>query len=54
MKIDDFIAWGSKATGSERANAQTFTIELCAALDLPPPNPASDDNANNDYVSSAA
>jgi hypothetical protein len=50
MTIDEFIAWGSKASGSEIANAQTFTRELCLALGLPPPNLAKDDNAANDYV----
>ena len=50
MTIDEFIAWGSKASGSEIANAQSFTRELCIALDLPPPNLARDDNATNDYV----
>jgi len=50
MTIDEFIAWGSKASGSEIANAQSFTRELCIALDLQPPNLARDDNAANDYV----
>ncbi len=50
MTIDEFIVWGSKASGSERANAQTFISKLCVALDLPSPNPASNDNADNDYV----
>ena len=50
MTIDEFIAWGSKASGSEIANAQSFTRELCIALDLPPPNLAAADNAGNDYV----
>ena len=50
MTIDEFIAWGSKASGSETANAQSFTRELCIALDLPPPNLAADNNAANDYV----
>ena len=50
MTIDEFIAWGSKATGSERSNAQTFINKLCAALDVPSPKAASDDNAKNDYI----
>ena len=50
MTIDEFIAWGNKASGSEIANAQSFTRELCVALDLPPPNLAKADNAGNDYV----
>ena len=35
--VDDFIQRWSKASGSELANAQTFVIELCAALALAPP-----------------
>ena len=50
MTIDEFIAWASLASGSEIANAQSFTRELCIALDLPPPNLAKDDAAANDYV----
>lgn len=50
MTIDEFIALGSKASGSEIANAQSFTRELCIALDLPPPNLAADDKAANDYA----
>ena len=50
MTIDEFIAWASLASGSEIANAHTFTRELCVALELPPPNLASDDAAANDYV----
>ena len=51
--VDDFIQRWSKASGSELANAQTFVIELCAALALAPPNPASGDELANDYVLSA-
>ena len=48
--VDDFIQRWSKASGSELANAQTFVIELCAALALAPPNPASGDELADDYV----
>lgn len=50
MTVDEFIARWSRATGSELANAQLFVTELCATLDLPQPNPATDDVRHNDYV----
>ena len=50
MTIDKFIAWGKTASGSEIANSQSFTRELCLALDLPPPNLAKHDNAANGSV----
>ena len=39
-KIEQFIERWQQAGGSERANHQLFVAELCAALDLPPPDPA--------------
>ena len=39
-----------RGAGAERANYQMFLSELCEALDLPRPDPASNDTANNDYV----
>ena len=51
MDIDAFIdRWSQARGGAERANYQMFLSELCAALDLPPPDPASDETATNDYV----
>ncbi len=51
MDIDTFIArWSEARGGAERANYQMFLTELCEALDLPRPDPASDDTAGNDYV----
>ena len=51
MDIDAFIdRWSQARGGAERANYQMFLSELCAALDLPPPDPASDQTATNDYV----
>ena len=43
-------AQGQKRGGAERANYQMFLTELCEALDLPRPDPASDDTRTNDYV----
>lgn len=40
MDIEDFIARWKHSGGSERANFQTFANELCALLDLPKPDPA--------------
>ncbi len=51
MDIDAFIQrWSAARGGAERANYQMFLGELCDALDLPRPDPASDDTASNDYV----
>ncbi|GAA0868966.1 hypothetical protein GCM10009116_08110 [Brevundimonas basaltis] len=51
MDIDTFITrWSEARGGAERANYQMFLSELCEALDLPRPDPASDDTRSNDYV----
>ena len=51
MDIDAFIdRWSAARGGAERANYQMFLSELCEALDLPRPDPASDDTRTNDYV----
>lgn len=51
MDIETFITrWGEARGGAERANYQMFLSELCEALDLPRPDPASDDTRTNDYV----
>lgn len=51
MDIDAFIdRWSTARGGAERANYQMFLSELCEALDLPRPDPASDDTRTNDYV----
>ena len=51
MDIETFITrWSEARGGAERANYQMFLSELCEALDLPRPDPASHDTANNDYV----
>ncbi len=45
--VHSFITrWGT-ATGSKRANYQLFLSELCVLLELPSPNPASDDTTEN-------
>ncbi|MGD9887801.1 MAG: class I SAM-dependent DNA methyltransferase [Halothiobacillaceae bacterium] len=48
--IHTFITRWSAASGSERANYQLFLTELCQLLDLPRPDPASDDTRDNAYV----
>jgi hypothetical protein len=48
--IEKFITRWGEATGPERANYQLFLTGLCAALAVPPPQPASDDPARNAYV----
>ena len=45
-----FIARWSAAGAAERANYALFLTELCALLDVPPPEPAGDDTAHNAYV----
>jgi len=51
VQLEDFIErWTAARGGAERANYQMFLSELCAALDLPRPDPASDDTVANDYV----
>lgn len=39
--VDAFIARWQDASGAERANCQSFLIELCYLLRVPPPDPAS-------------
>ena len=51
LDINAFIErWSQARGGAERANYQMFLTELCEALDLPRPDPASDDTRSNDYV----
>ena len=51
MDIDTFITrWSEARGGAERANYQMFLSELCEALNLPRPDPASHETASNDYV----
>ncbi|MGE5501625.1 MAG: type IIL restriction-modification enzyme MmeI, partial [Ignavibacteriales bacterium] len=51
MDIDAFIErWRHARGGAERANYQMFLSELCEALNLPRPDPASNDTRTNDYV----
>ena len=45
-----FIARWQHADGSELANAQTFVRELCELLEVPVPDPARADTADNAYV----
>ncbi|QIG79215.1 class I SAM-dependent DNA methyltransferase [Stakelama tenebrarum] len=51
MTVEEFIErWGRNEGGAERANYALFLSELCALLDLPPPDPADATHENNDYV----
>ncbi len=48
--VEAFIArWQGREGGQERANYSMFLTELCAALAIPPPDPAGDPETN-DYV----
>ena len=48
--IDAFLARWSVNSGSDLANYQLFLTELIALLDLPRPEPASEDTRDNAYV----
>ena len=49
--IETFIARGQgREGGQERANFPLVITELCAALAVPPPEPAAATTENNDYV----
>lgn len=49
--IEQFISkWLGQQGGQERANYALFLTELCDALDLPHPEPASAAHETNDYV----
>ena len=49
--IETFIArWQGREGGAERANFPLFIAELCTALTLPTPDPASATTDHNDYV----
>ena len=49
-KVEDFLERWRDSGGSERANYQLFITELCELLELPKPEPASDDTRDNAYV----
>jgi len=49
-RIEAFIARWAASGASERANYQLFLTELCELLDVPRPDPATSDNAQNGYV----
>jgi hypothetical protein len=48
--VEDFITRWRGADGSELANAQSFTRELCEMLGVPVPDPARADTRDNAYV----
>ncbi|MFH1871640.1 MAG: DNA methyltransferase [Pseudomonadota bacterium] len=48
--VEAFIARWQNADGTELANAQSFVRELCVLLDVPVPDPARADTADNAYV----
>ena len=48
--IDAFIKRWQSSAASERANYQLFLTELCAVLEVEPPQPAGADEALNAYV----
>ncbi|GHV52055.1 hypothetical protein FACS1894206_00130 [Deltaproteobacteria bacterium] len=48
-KVTGFISRWKVSGGSEQANSQLFLAELCAVLDLPPPDPSRPVNEENTY-----
>ena len=50
MHIDTFLARWRNVGGSERANYQLFIADLCAFLEVAPPQPADEDTRDNPYV----
>jgi hypothetical protein len=48
--IEVFIERWRSAGGGERSNYQLFLSELCVLLEAPGPNPAVEDERQNDYV----
>jgi hypothetical protein len=49
-KIEAFIEHWSRSGGAERSNYQLFLAGLCDLIDLPKPDPAVPDDAQNAYV----
>lgn len=49
-QVENFIGRWQGADGSELANAQSFTRELCELLKVPVPDPARADTRDNAYV----
>jgi hypothetical protein len=51
LSVDQFIArWQGQTGGAERANYALFLTELCAVLEVEPPQPASAEHQHNNYV----
>lgn len=45
-----FVRRWSPSSGAERSNFQSFIVELCELLEVSPPNPATHNESENDYV----
>jgi len=50
QNLDAFIATWTAAGPAERANKDLFLAELCAVLDVAPPNPSANDPERDTYV----
>jgi hypothetical protein len=51
MKLSSFVDhWRSVKSGNERANCAPFFIELCHALELPPPSASTSDPTRDSFV----
>lgn len=49
-QVDTFITRWQKSGAAERSNYALFLSELCDLLDVPRPDPSSEQNEENDYV----
>ena len=50
MNLDAFIEHWSKSGASERANKDSFLVDLCDAIEVPRPDPNTGDPARDLYV----
>lgn len=50
MNLEEFIARWAASGDAERANKDTFLVELCDVLEVPRPEPKTGDPARDGYV----
>lgn len=50
LTVDAFVARWAKSAAAERANKDTFVLELCDVLEVPRPEPTTGDPEHDRYV----